>query len=280
MDNRLLAGIVLVACLVAAALLTLAPTPQSSKDHTLISLSPPITATVFALGAGDQLIGRSDWCAFPGEVAELPSFGSSLDPNYEAIASARPGTILTEQVGTAPDLHSAWTVETLPWLSVEDVVTSVRRLGELTDRIDAASALATRFATLDVPRPETGPEALLLLGGEPDGSELFYVRPDSLHGAAMRAAGLRNRIADPPDGPPAISLERLITLDPERIIVLVADDAPDLRARITEAWSNVPTLRAVSDGRVGVVAGPHTMATGPRIFDFVDDLRAEVARLR
>jgi iron complex transport system substrate-binding protein len=280
LDNRLLAAAVALACAVAVALLTLAPEPAPPEGDALISLSPPITAAVYAIGAGEQLVGRSDWCRWPPEAEALPSFGSSLDPNYEAIAAARPGLLLTERVGTKPDLHAAWTVETLRWLSLTEVVTSVRRLGVLTGREAEAAALADRFATLDVPRPSAGPEALLLFGGEPDGNELFYVRADSLHGAAMRAAGLRNRLPDPPDGPPAISLERLLQLDPELLIVLVASDGDGLRERITEAWSSVPALQAVSEGRVGVVAGPHTMATGPRIFDFVDDLRDEVARLR
>ena len=60
---------------------------------TLISLSPPITETLFEIGAGDQVVGRSDYCDFPPQVKDLPPCGSALQANAEAIIRLRAGLI-------------------------------------------------------------------------------------------------------------------------------------------------------------------------------------------
>src|SRR5712692_10493869 len=53
----------------------------------IVSLSPAATELVFALGAGDRLVGRTTWCDFPPQVRAIPSVGDGLNPNVDAIAA-------------------------------------------------------------------------------------------------------------------------------------------------------------------------------------------------
>jgi len=116
------------------------------------------------------------------------------------------------------------------------------------------------------------------VGGRP--SEVWYVRADSLHGAALLAAGAQNALESPPSGQPALSVEALLRLDPPSVIVLAAAaDASAARARALQAWSALSTLTAVRTGRVEVVASPTALSTGPSILDTVEALRAALARL-
>ena len=58
-----------------------------AEPERIVSMSPANTETLFALGAGEQLVGRTDYCSYPQEAAEVPSVGSYSSPNTELIIS-------------------------------------------------------------------------------------------------------------------------------------------------------------------------------------------------
>ncbi|HEY6079849.1 MAG TPA: helical backbone metal receptor, partial [Polyangiaceae bacterium] len=98
----------------------------------VVSLSPALTETTLALGAGEQLVGISDFCELPPGKT-LPRLGSALTPNHEAIAALEPSLILCDaSVGSkGHSLAALAPCEILPWLTLAEVVQSTRRLGQL-----------------------------------------------------------------------------------------------------------------------------------------------------
>ncbi|MFY2562448.1 ABC transporter substrate-binding protein [Corallococcus terminator] len=256
-----------------------AQTPDAGTRR-IVSLSPGITETLYVLGAGEQVVGLSDWASWPPETASVPKVGSTLSPNYEAIARLKPTLIIDEQVKQAPagSLSALAPVKVLPWLSVDDVANGIRELGRQTGREDAATKLAQRVeTTLKRKAPPDAPRVLLVIGdAEAALSSIWYIRKGSLHGAALEAAGARNAVAEDPAGPPNISIEQLMTLDPDIILVLQEGPrpTPEAEARQLAAWKQLTVLRAVKEGRVKLVAGPGVQSTGPRILDVVEQLQA------
>ena len=247
-----------------------------------VSLTPAITETIAALGREDVLVGRSEWCELPPSVTPLPPVGSALTPELERIARLHPTTIVvdgSEGVDTRALGHIA-PVTVLPWLTVPQVADSVERLGEALDREAAAAALAARFRALDVPPPEDGPEVLLTMTEDPRQGDIWYVRPDSLHGSILHAAGGRNALPEPPTGAPTLSVEGLLALDPDAIVVLTPREVDDtVRAQILANWAPLTPLSAVAGGRVRVLGGPTVMPTGPSLLATTETLRAELATL-
>jgi iron complex transport system substrate-binding protein len=65
-----------------------------SPAQTIVSLSPGITETVFALGYGDRLLGRTSYCDYPAEAASVPSVGSLMEPDIEAIVALNPDLVI------------------------------------------------------------------------------------------------------------------------------------------------------------------------------------------
>ena len=59
----------------------------------IVSTSPSITETLFALGLGDRVVGVSTYCRFPAEVATLPKVGTFLKPDAEMIARLKPDLV-------------------------------------------------------------------------------------------------------------------------------------------------------------------------------------------
>ncbi|MGH7701427.1 MAG: helical backbone metal receptor, partial [Gemmatimonadales bacterium] len=60
----------------------------------IVSLLPSFTELLFAMGAGDRLVGRSTWCDFPPAARDIPSVGDGLPPNVEAVAARRPDLVV------------------------------------------------------------------------------------------------------------------------------------------------------------------------------------------
>lgn len=272
----------LVGCLALLLSLTgcsAAPTPAAAgpRQDRLLSLSPAITETLSLLGAESRLMGRSDWCNEPASVAALPAFGTSLTPALERIASVHPDRILTDaSVANQRDaLRAIAPVEELPWLTVEQVTSSTRRLGLLVGQPGAAEALTEQFRPWLEPAPATAPEVLLLIGEDgPETGTFWFVKEGSLHGAMLRLARWRN--AMPGDvATPSLSAEGLLRLDPPAIVVLVPRaGGPAETAAVRAKFAAFEGLRAVKSGRFGVVANPRSLSVGPSLLQTGEQVAA------
>jgi ABC-type Fe3+-hydroxamate transport system substrate-binding protein len=257
-------------------------TAAAAAPARIVSLAPSITETLFAIGAGDEVVGVSDWCTPPPPHDRLPHAGSSLAPAYETIARLRPTLIVSEQVvhGAQRDLERLAPTRLLPWLAVPDVVASTRELGRLTGHATEADALAARLAALAAPPPPDAPRVLLVVG-TPGWSvdDVVFIRRNSLHGAALGAAGARNAVDEDVAGVPHLGLERVLQLDPDAILVLVlAAPAPAATDAALAPWRRVGALRAVREGRLAAVF-TDALTNGPSVLRLRDDLAAALARL-
>jgi ABC-type Fe3+-hydroxamate transport system substrate-binding protein len=256
----------------------------SSGKRRLVSLSPAITETLFAIGAAPELVGVSDYCNYPEAAKKLPRTGTALTPNYEAIVRLSPSMILCEAAASTPkrELSALGVTKFLPWLSLEDIVASIRLLGALTTQAPGADVLANKlWDGLAVAEAPNGPRVLVVLGeGTGKLSEIYFIKKNSIHGAALRAAGARNAVAEDVPGVPRLSIEELLRLDPDAIIVLVAPtpDAPS-EAQVLNDYQALEPLTAVKNKRVSVLKSEEAFANGPRILRLAEHLRQEVSRL-
>jgi ABC-type Fe3+-hydroxamate transport system substrate-binding protein len=255
--------------------------PGNAGAGRLVSLSPAITETVLTIGGAGQLVAVSDYCVLPASM-KLPRVGSSLTPSYEAIAGVRPSLILSDDSAGAKrrELAAIARTEILPWLTLKEVVESTRRLGQLSDQRLAADALAQQLETrLSRTPPADAPRVLLLLSYDPDRpAELWFIKNNSLHGAALSAAGARNAIERDVPGLPRLSVEELIKLDPDQVWILSPPGATlEQKQKLLGAFSALAPLRAVKDGRVGIVNG--TQSVGPGILELVGALASMLKKM-
>lgn len=278
----------LSACLLALAAVTTASAtcPQpSTTPRRIVSITPAITETLFAIGAGPDVVGVSDYCADPPEVARLPRLGTTLTPAYETIARLDPDLILSESNVNvrADELRALGPTCLVPWLTLPQVLDGIRTVGRLTGHGTAADALAERIQTrLARPTPADAPRVLLVLASDTASlHEVWFIRRNSMHGAALAAAGGRNAVEDDVLGLPRLSLQRVIELDPDVILLLVAGKTSDeaATAKLLADWRALTPLTAVERGRIAVVEAPEAYISGPRIVALTDRLQAELARL-
>src|SRR5580700_9676455 len=69
----------------------------SAQPARIVSTFPSITETVFALGAGDRVVGVSNYCHYPAAVLSLPKIGTYTKPDPEKIALSRPDMVIIQR---------------------------------------------------------------------------------------------------------------------------------------------------------------------------------------
>jgi iron complex transport system substrate-binding protein len=247
----------------------------------IVSLAPAITETLYALGAGPSVVGVSDFCESPPEARTRPRLGTSITPNYEAIARLKPTLIVSERnaASRSRELEALATTRLLPWLTLREIAAGVRELGAITSRQQRAFAIAGELeAKLGVPEPRAGPRVLLVLG-EGQGDEIWFIRKNSLHGSVLSAAGARNAVTEDVLGPPSLSNERLLELDPDAIVVLLLPGGAGAAEAAVRRFQRFTTLTAVKNQRVGFVEHAAAYTHGPSVLGLVDRLHGELVRL-
>ncbi len=246
-----------------------------------VSLSPALTETAFALGAAASLVGVSDYCELPDGL-KLPRIGSSLTPNYESITALAPSLILCDDSAAAKrrELSALASCEFLPWLTLTEVTASTRRLGQLLGREQEANTLAQELqARLSQAPPPDAPRVLLLLSYDASRpGELWFIKRNSLHGAALSAAGARNAVDRDVPGLPRLGTEELLRLDPDAVLIIPPPGATaQRRQELVQAFNALSPLKAVRQRKVSSVSASHSV--GPSILELVSALSVELTRL-
>ncbi len=255
---------------------TVDPAEANAGPARIVSLAPSATEFCCALGLRDRLVGRTRFCDYPADVESIVDLGTAHDLSAERLLTLRPDLILV--TGTTrghtdrlAGLGLAW--RTLPDGSLADIYRSIEALGEWTDRPRTATALAAAIRD-DIERVAArhrgGPRRRVLLVAsvlsDPPAPPTV-AGPGSFYDELMRMAGIVN--AAPVDGRDfgPLSLEAILTADPDFIIELDPDGAarPAGEADALVAWGRIGPLRAVREGRVRVLVGNQHYVPGPRI---------------
>src|SRR5436305_1695489 len=113
------------------------PPPATTPPARVVSLAPSITEIVYALGAGDRLVGVCAQCDYPAAAARLPRVGGYLVPSVEAVVAARPDVVL---VVPSPGNRDA--VRAVEQAGVRVVVVQDRTLADLWASVRAGRVVA------------------------------------------------------------------------------------------------------------------------------------------
>jgi iron complex transport system substrate-binding protein len=265
--------------------------PGQTKPQRIVSTSPSITETLFALGLGNKVVGISQFCNYPPEVRSLPRVGSYLKPNPEAIARLTPDLVILQQESSLLKerlgaLHIPIVV--VPHATLEDIYEEIGLIGNAGGVPDRAAALvaqiknslhAIQAKASSMPSPR-----VLLIVDRQQGTlnNLIAIGPDNYVNQILQIAGGTNILARPglPQYP-RISLETVLRENPDVIIDVSGTQETDEARRASRAatialWSQYGDLRAVHTGRIYagtsdamVVPGPRTPLATQRLFDFV-----------
>src|ERR1043166_5745137 len=122
----------------------------SVPDHPkrIVSLAPSLTETLFALGAGDRVVGVTNYCDYPAEAGSRQKIGDMLNPNLELVAALHPDLVLITKEGNRRETLNAIDHLNIPIFAVEtarldDIARMFRDVGRAIGAKSAGDSLAT-----------------------------------------------------------------------------------------------------------------------------------------
>lgn len=250
----------------------------TKQPQRIISLLPSHTETLFALGAGQQMVGCTSLCNYPPEAKEL-----------KQIALANPGSISVEAlVALQPDLivtggdyhrQLAAQLETLkiPVLALEsqsvaDIEKAMLGIGRATGHPNQGKALIDRLKQeiaqlqkqIKLFQKAQRPRVFYRVWDQP----LMTAGPHSFIGELITLAGGENVFADVEPAYPQVSEETLILRNPEVIVMPRMKEGPADTRQVIEnlrqrpGWSE---MAAVKEGRVYLIEDDVISRPGPRV---------------
>jgi iron complex transport system substrate-binding protein len=251
-----------------------------SRPTRIVSVVPAVTEMLFALGAGDRVVGVGSFDKFPPEVAKLPRVGALLDPDLERILSLRPDLVVV--YGSQSDFRQQLERAQVPMFvyshaELADVPTTIAALGDRIGASPRAQQLvkdiadriaAVRNSVAGKSRPRTlivfGRESLSLRGIYASGGYGF------VHDM-VTAAGGDNVFADLKQQSVQATSELILARRPDVILELRAEPlAPDVAAKERAVWNTLASVPAVRSGRVHIVTDRRTVVPGPRVGEGVE----------
>lgn len=243
----------------------------AKKPERIVSLAPANTEILFAIGAGDKVVGVTTYDDYPEEATKLPKVGDFTNPNLEAIAAAKPDLIVATtgvQADTLKKLEALGaTVIAVDPQSLDAVYEDIARLGKATGEVRYAEGVVNdmRTAVKEVEAAVAGkerPTAFLEIGQNP----LYTVGQGVLLDDLLRVAGGVNVVKQP--GYVPYSIEQLAKDNPA---VYLATKGSMSDPAAVEKRAGYKDLAAVKNQRVYVLDDNLVTRPGPRV---VEGLRA------
>ena len=218
-----------------------------SEPRRIVAMLPSHTEVLFAIGAGEKLVGIDEYSTYPkAQTDKLPKVGSGYVPNIEAIVALKPDLVLadesassrlTEKLAAAGLTVYGGTAQTY-----NEVFEKIAVLGKLTNREVNATKLVTKMrgdlndlqkTVLKLPKVSVYYEV------DP---APYSVGPNSFIGALIAKAGGQTIVPAKLGNFPKIDPELIVKSNPRVMIGLTPDDA-----KKRPGWAN---LQAVKTNRV------------------------------
>lgn len=240
----------------------------------VVALTAADCEILYALGAGDLLVGRGEYCDYPAEVLDVPSVQSGYETNIEQIIALEPQVLLMSTMAQTEEqvqqLEAAGIhVVVSDAQDIEGTYTAINMIGTLTGKqAEAASIVESMQETFDEIKANAG-----------DGTKTVYFEVSPLQYGLWTAGsstfmdeianmlGLTNCFADV-TGWGEISEEQVLERNPDYIVTISMyygeGPTPEEEILSRTGWENVT---AVKDGKILNLQNNELSRPGPRLAD-------------
>jgi|GEM_PF-677029 len=232
-----------------------AQTPNYSR---IISLKPNITEILFALGAGDRVVGVTTWCTRPEAAKKLPKVADYIQVFPEAALELRPDLIIGSTENSSQKevyflMDRGKTVKLFPFSTISETMQSIEAIGALVGKSNEAEKLTSEMRTQlkqlqNLSSALSKKRVLFVVGYQPlivAGSSNFFDEAGGYVGADNVAHESRMKY-------PTYTTELMIQAQPEVIVDLAmgSENSESKRSERLEWWSQFASVPAVKNHQI------------------------------
>ena len=236
----------------------------------IVSLAPYLTELLYAAGAGDAIVGTSEFSDYPAAARDIPRIGGGAGLDVEAIIALQPDLVIAWQSGN-PDgqLERLQALGMTLFLSeprqLLDVPGTLVRLGKLAGSEPVAQAAARAFnARYRKLQQRYSGRPTVAVFYQVWRQPLMTVNGEHLISDVIRLCGGRNVFSDLPVLAPQIDIEAVLAANPA---VIIAGTGGTSETAELQDWKRWPMLTAVARGHLYGVQRELLVRHSPRILD-------------
>ncbi len=247
-----------------------------AKIDRIVSLAPNLTEIVYAVGAGERLVGNTTYCDYPEQAKKVAKVGDTMNPSIERIIALKPQIVL---VSTASQLEAFTNQLSAQQIAVfvtnpqslDDVFRSIQTLGDLLadEHERAAGVVSDLRKRADVIEAATKTVKPLKVFYQVSAEPLYTIGRDAFLTDLVRRAGGISVTADVPGAFPRFSDEAALASKPDAIILATGGSMGEANSTVVTALRNSP---AVLNGRVLKINGDLLSRPGPRLVDGLEEM--------
>ncbi|MFI5233434.1 MAG: ABC transporter substrate-binding protein [Gemmatimonadales bacterium] len=250
----------------------------AAPPRRIVSLNPVTTELLFALGAGDRVVGRTHWDLYPDAARAVPDLGNGMSPNVEAVLGVHPDLVVlyageSNRAAAAQLRHAGVATLSIRDDHISDFRRTVMLLARATGDTTAGAAIADSVErSLGAVRARPRPAKPVTVFWHVWDSPILTIGRGSYLDELVTIAGATNVFGDLSQPSPQVTLEEIVRRNPDFILVGAAS-AKALRE--SALWRSVPAVR---DGRLLIVDTLLVGRPGIKLGEAARSLRALILK--
>jgi len=251
----------------------------------IVSLAPSNTEILFAIGAGEQVIGRDEFSDYPPQAADLPGVGGGFgDYNLEAIVDLEPDLVLAAEINTPEQVKALEDLGLTVFLlsnpiSLDEMFENLLTVAELTAHIpeaeDLVDTLRSRVSKVEsvIESAEDQPTVFYELDAT-DPSAPWTAGSGTFIDTLITMAGGENIASDMEGQYLQFSIEELLIRDPQ--VILLGDAAYGITPESLLDRTGWSYINAVVNDRIYTFDDNLVSRPGPRLVDGLEQLASSL----
>jgi len=236
-----------------------------------VSLAPNLTENIFAVGAGDRLVGVTSFCNYPEAANKIQKIGDTINPNMEAIIALKPQVVFVSTASQIENFTKTLEAQNIAVFvtnpkDLNGVLANLQQLGDIFGTQQKTSILLNelqeRILAIDEQvRDKQKVKTFVQISKEP----LFTIGKDSFLTEIIERAGGISVTNDVATAYPKLSKETALALNPD---VLILSESPD-NLEPNDVFKN---SNAVKNKKVFKINADLLSRPSPRIIDALEQI--------
>ncbi|MDO9266385.1 MAG: helical backbone metal receptor [Sulfurimonas sp.] len=251
-----------------------------NANERIIALSPSINEIVFALGAGDKVVGNTTFCDFPKESVNIQKVGGYFNPSLEKILSLNPTLVIMQENSyklgqKLEQLGIKTKVVRIDTLS--NIKGSILEIGKILERKDRAEKIVKEIdSELKKLKNITKEKKILIVMGHNTSlaSRIFVAGQNLYFDDIINESGNKNALQSQRKGQPVLNMENIIACKPD-IVILLVHSMKEMgldRNDLINPWLELP-ISAAKTSSIYIIDKTYSGIPSDRLVYFLQDFR-------
>ena len=242
----------------------------------IISLAPNLTEILFSIGAGDKLVGVTNYCNFPPEAVAINKVADLVSVNYEAVVAANPDLVLITVEGNSKESFDKITSMGINVFvsnprNLDGILKSVKDFGTLTNNTHKADSVSNHISTkIDSLNKsilhKSSPKTLFLVSIAP----IISIGENTYLNEVIKLSGGENVCAESQINYPVINREEVLAKMPDYI--LLPNDLNTTPAEVLKVYPEWKVLSATKNNRIKLFNADLIQRPATRVAEAVEEI--------